>query len=155
MRGTTVATAPLNYQPSHFGICVTDLQRSLRFYCDGLGFEKAEVYELQDSPETGLGRALEVEGDVDLVSQFIRHGSLGIELLYYNSPTPHGSASTSRSQIGITHLSFYVPDVEAAAAKLVEYGGTLLPSTRANPGVPLVFVADPDGVRIELMLAES
>ena len=24
---------------SHFGICVSDLDRSLRFYCDGLGFE--------------------------------------------------------------------------------------------------------------------
>ena len=25
---------------SHFGICVRDLERSLRFYCEALGFEK-------------------------------------------------------------------------------------------------------------------
>ena len=24
---------------SHVGICVSDLERSLRFYCEGLGFE--------------------------------------------------------------------------------------------------------------------
>ena len=42
-------------------------------------------------------------------------------------------------------------DVEASAAHLVACGGTLLESTRAELGVPLVFVHDPDGVRIELM----
>ena len=31
---------------SHFGICVSDLERSLRFYCDALGFEKAESHEI-------------------------------------------------------------------------------------------------------------
>jgi glyoxylase I family protein len=30
---------------SHFGLCVSDLERSLRFYCDGLGFERAITYE--------------------------------------------------------------------------------------------------------------
>ena len=34
------------YLPSHIGICVSDLDRSLRFYCEGLGFEVAERYEL-------------------------------------------------------------------------------------------------------------
>ena len=31
---------------SHFGICVSDLETSLRFYCDALGFEKAESLSL-------------------------------------------------------------------------------------------------------------
>ena len=31
---------------SHFGICVSDLDQSLRFYCDALGFEKAESHEI-------------------------------------------------------------------------------------------------------------
>ena len=34
------------YVPSHVGLCVSDLERSLRFFCDGLGFEKAERHEL-------------------------------------------------------------------------------------------------------------
>lgn len=146
-----MADSAVNYQPSHFGICVTDLDRSMRFYCDGLGFQAAERYDLKDTPESGLDRSLEVESPVDLVSQFIRNGDLGVELLYYRSPPTFGKASASRGQVGITHLSFYVDDVDAAAAQLVECGGTLLPQTRANPGVDLVFLADPDGVRVELM----
>src|SRR5262245_10435928 len=39
-RGTSVE-APA-YRPSHFGLCVSDLERSLRFYRDGLGFALAE-----------------------------------------------------------------------------------------------------------------
>ena len=62
----------VTYQPSHFGICVTDLDRSMRFYCDGLGFEPAERYDLEDWPDSGLDRGLEVQAPVKLVSQFIR-----------------------------------------------------------------------------------
>jgi catechol 2,3-dioxygenase-like lactoylglutathione lyase family enzyme len=145
----------VNYRPSHFGICITDLDRSLRFYCDGLGFEAAERYDLKDTPESGLDRSLEVESPVELVSQFIRNGAMGVELLYYRTPPTFGKASASRGQVGITHLSFYVDDVDAAVARLVECGGTLLPGTRANPGVDLVFVADPDGVRVELMKSDD
>ncbi|HEX6310045.1 MAG TPA: VOC family protein [Acidimicrobiia bacterium] len=50
-------------------------------------------------------------------------------------------------------LHFRSPDAdgEAAARRLEGYGGTILPTTRSNPGVELVFLADPDGVRVELM----
>lgn len=150
-----MTNAAIAYRPSHFGICVTDLDRSMRFYCDGLGFEPAERYDLQDWPDSGLDRGLEITGPVDLVSQFIRSGDMGIELLFYRTPAPFGTPSASRGHIGITHLSFYVPDVGAAAARLVEAGGTLLEATRSNPGVDLVFIADPDGVRVELMKSDD
>ena len=145
----------VTYQPSHFGICVTDLERSMRFYCDGLGFEPAERYDLEDWPDSGLDRGLEVQAPVKLVSQFIRSGGMGIELLFFDSPTPSGTPSATRGQIGITHLSFYVDDVDVAAARLVECGGTLLEETRSNPGVDLVFLADPDGTRVELMKSDE
>ena len=28
---------------SHLGICVSDLERSVRFYCEGLGFEPVAI----------------------------------------------------------------------------------------------------------------
>jgi len=86
---------------------------------------------------------------------FLREEDLrqGIELLFFESPTPSGAPSASRGRIGITHLSFYVDDVDTAAARLVECGGTVLEDTRSNPGVDLVFLTDPDGTRVELMKA--
>ena len=49
-----------DYRPSHVGLCVRDLERSLRFFCDGLGFEKAEGFELDSDAAPGLERSLEV-----------------------------------------------------------------------------------------------
>lgn len=134
---------------SHLGICVSDLDRSLRFYCDGLGFEKAESYPIGSE----FGAALEVPGDLQLTSQFIRRDGLAIELLFYASPGAIGEPSSHRNQLGITHLSFIVDDVDASAAVLVAAGGTVLDDTRTDLGIQILFLADPDGTRIELMTA--
>ncbi|CAB4880408.1 unannotated protein [freshwater metagenome] len=137
--------------PSHFGLCVTDLERSLRFYCDGLGFAKAEGYTLDDTMLPALARSLEVGSPVAVTSQFITLGSMKIELLHYANPAVFGTPSASRGQIGFTHLSFFVDDVDASAARLVALGGTIIEATRANLGIEVVFLADPDGARVELM----
>jgi catechol 2,3-dioxygenase-like lactoylglutathione lyase family enzyme len=138
-------------RPSHLGLCVGDLERSLRFYRDGLGFTEAEGYDLDEQMLEGLDRALEVSSPVKLRSQMITNGDLKIELLYFEQPAPTGSASASRGQIGFTHLSFFVDDVDAVAARLAALGGSILGATRAKLGYEVVFVADPDGVRVELM----
>jgi len=133
---------------SHVGLCVSDVERSRRFYCEGLGFERAEAHDIDNT----FARALEVEGEVRLTSQFIRKEGMAIELLGYASPGVHGEPSHSRNQLGLTHLSFYVTDVDAAAAQLVDLGAKILEDTRTALGdFELLFLADPDGVRIELM----
>jgi catechol 2,3-dioxygenase-like lactoylglutathione lyase family enzyme len=133
---------------SHIGICVSDLERSLRFYRDGLGFSIGEAHAIGNE----FAEALEVPGQVDLTSQFIRIEGLSIELLHYRSPGSHGHPTQSRNQLGLTHLSFVVADLDAALRRLVECGGELLEATRTKQeGIELLFVADPDGVRVELM----
>ena len=137
-----------NVSLSHLGICCRDLDRSMRFYCEGLGFQPSDRHDIG----TRFGPALEVVGEVSVVSQFIRRDDLSIELLHYSTPEATGAPSTSRGQVGLTHLSFYVDDVDGSIASLVELGGTLLLSTRLTMGpIDLVFLADPDGTRIELM----
>jgi lactoylglutathione lyase len=137
---------------SHVGICVTDLDKSLTFYCDGLGFERGQSIPI----DATFGAALEVPGDLALTSQFIRREGLALELLHYTRPAPTGEPSQRRNQLGLTHLSFYVDDVDATAASLVAAGGTVIESTRTtNEGIDLLFLHDPDGVRIELMNAQG
>ncbi len=133
---------------SHLGMCVSDLDRSLRFYCDGLGFTRAERHAIGNE----FADALEVPRDVVLTSQFIRREGLSIELLRFASPALHGRPSESRNQLGLTHLSFMVEDLDRVVDRLVECGGSLLRSTITHQeGIRLLFIADPDGVRVELM----
>jgi lactoylglutathione lyase len=137
---------------SHFGICVSDLERSLLFYCEALGFEKAESHQIG----TEFARLMEFD-DVSVTSQFIRKGTTAIELLSFADPAPFGDGvRRAVNQLGLTHLSFRVADVEAVAAKVVELGGSVVEASRTTidfGGVPLEFVycTDPDGVRVELM----
>ena len=138
-------------RPSHLGLCVGDLDRSLRFYCDGLGFTVAEGYDLDEQMLDGLDRALEVARPVRMRSQMITNGELKIELLHFAEPAATGRPSASRGSIGFTHLSFFVDDVDRVAAELAALGGEILTATRAQLGYEVVFVADPDGTRVELM----
>jgi catechol 2,3-dioxygenase-like lactoylglutathione lyase family enzyme len=138
-------------RPSHLGICVSDLDASLRFYCDGLGFTPAGAFELSSTELEGLDGSLEVDGPATLTSQFVTLGDLKIELLAFRSPPPHGQPSMARNQRGLTHLSFLVDDVDAASQRLTRFGGTVVDGTRSKPGIDIVFLADPDGVRVELM----
>jgi catechol 2,3-dioxygenase-like lactoylglutathione lyase family enzyme len=141
-----------DYRPSHVGLCVRDLERSLRFFCDGLGFDQVEGFELDNDSAPGLDRSLEVPGRVRVVSQFVQNDTMKIELLHFVEPDVHGTPSAVRNQVGLTHLSFYVDDLEAATQRLVDHGATVIEETRASPGIDLLFLADPDGVRVELMV---
>ena len=138
-------------EPSHLGLCVSDLDVSCRFYREGLGFTATDGLELSSRDLAGLDGSLEVAGPATITSQFITLGGLKIELLAFKEPTAHGAPSEQRNQLGLTHLSFWVDDVDAAAARLTEFGGTILDGTRSTPGIDIVFLADPDGVRVELM----
>ena len=137
---------------SHFGICVSNLERSLAFYCDALGFEKAESHSIG----TDFAPLMDLE-NVEVTSQFIRKGTTTIELLGFEDPAPYGDRERRPlNQLGLTHLSFRVGDMEATSAKVVEHGGTVVESSRTaidmgDASLKFVYCTDPDGVRIELM----
>jgi len=134
---------------SHFGICVSDLDRSLRFYRDGLGFEQAQSH----SVGVEFGPLMEVH-EPTLESRFITRDGVSIELLWFAAPGHTGDGERRpMNQLGLTHLSFRVDDVEATAARLVELGGAIVDGTRTTfaPTLDFVYCTDPDGVRIELM----
>jgi len=134
---------------SHFGICVSDLDRSLRFYTEGLGFEPTEHFQIGAE----FGTLMEIEG-VAVRSQFLRRDHLSIELLFYDAPGHVGEpVRRPVNQLGLTHLNFRVDDVDEVAARLRSLGGTVLDHTRTTfgPDMDFVYCTDPDGTRIELM----
>lgn len=137
---------------SHIGICVGDLERSLRFYCDGLGFEAAGAHDV-GAEFDGL---MELEGVV-LHSHFVQRDGVSLELLHFEAPAPVGDpVRRPMHQLGFTHLSLRVTDLDATAAAIEAHGGTVLGATRTTFGagegaLDFVYCTDPDGVRIELM----
>jgi glyoxylase I family protein len=136
---------------SHLGLCVADLERSLRFYCEGLGFREAGALDLAGEPSATL---LQLPG-VTLRARWLERDGVRLELLHYPTPGARGDGrARAMNERGFTHLSFRVADVDATATRLEALGGRRLAHTRIdNPrlGMRALFVLDPDGARLELI----
>lgn len=130
---------------NHIGLCVSDLERSLAFYRDGLGFAEVTRFDSSgEATETLLGLA-----DVDLRVVFLQRDGVRIELLHYVSPGHRGSGEARpMNALGLTHLSLRVSDLDATIDALEQAGARVLHATRTQHAV---FVTDPDGTRIELV----
>jgi catechol 2,3-dioxygenase-like lactoylglutathione lyase family enzyme len=136
---------------SHMGICVSDLERSVRFYCDALGFELTGSHTVGDE----FGKLMELD-DVVLQSRFVCRDGVSLELLHFESPGHRGEpVRRPMNQLGLTHLSVRVDDVDAVSRTIEAHGGTVIAGTRttfgSGPKLDFVYCTDPDGVRIELM----
>ena len=136
---------------SHIGICVSNLERSLVFYRDGLGFRERSKLDVS-GPEVD---ALLQVAQTRLEAIYLERDGTRIELLHFREPGHGGDASPRpMNQLGLTHLSLRVADLSATISELANAGGRVLQETRVdNPlfSAGAVFVCDPDGVRIELI----
>ncbi len=138
---------------SHIGICVSDLERSLAFYCDALGFRELGSLDVSGEEASTL---LELPGVV-LRAVYLERDGTRIELLHYIEPGHCGEPKAgAMNRLGLTHLSLRVHDLAATLAALERAGARALPHTRIeNPAFSAgaAFVTDPDGTRIELVEA--
>jgi catechol 2,3-dioxygenase-like lactoylglutathione lyase family enzyme len=136
---------------THIGICVSDCERSLRFYCDGLGFRRVRELEVKGEPSDTLLRLR----DVELRAVYLVRDGVCIELLHYASPGYVGDGrARAMNALGLTHLSLAVEDLGAAAARLEAAGGRVLGETRIDvpaSGTRAIFATDPDGTLVELV----
>ena len=136
---------------SHLGICVSDLERSLAFYRDALGFAFESELAVDGEPSETLLRLAPVR----LRAVYLVRDGLRIELLHYAAPGAVGDgAPRAMNALGLTHLSLRVDEIEASVAKLAAHGARVLNDTRidnAKLRAKAVFVTDPDGTLIELV----
>lgn len=136
---------------SHIGICVADLERSTRFYRDGLGFVPRSELRIGGEPTQTLLRL----PDVDLHAVYLERDGTRIELLHYVVPGAVGDdAPRAMNARGLTHLSLRVDSVAETLPALEALGGRVLAETRLDLpdfGAAAIFLADPDGTLIELV----
>ncbi len=138
---------------SHVGVCVSDWERSLRFYRDLLGFRYVGELQLVGEPTETLLRVK----DLHLRAIYLERDGFRIELLHYESPGHTGSAQPRpMNQLGLTHFSLRVDRFDETVSALENAGVQILRETRID--VPAfeaaaVFVTDPDGTLIELVQA--
>ncbi len=131
---------------NHLGQCVTDLERSKRFYCELLGFRfEREI----NPPDEASAQLLGLPAPLGVTASYLARDGLVLELLHYGAP---GRTQPYRPRAmndpGLTHISLSVDDLDAVLARVEDYGGEVLADTNIGAGV---FIRDPDGQLIELL----
>jgi catechol 2,3-dioxygenase-like lactoylglutathione lyase family enzyme len=137
---------------THVGICVSDLERSLRFYRDLLGFRFEHELGVEGEPSDTLLRLR----DVKLHATYLVRDGVRIELLRFASPAAPPPRTRTMHEHGLTHLSFRVADLDATVAALRAAGERVLEETVIRfPEFQSAacLVIDPDGQLIELVQA--
>jgi lactoylglutathione lyase len=114
----------------HTMVRVTDLEQSLRFYCDALGLRELRRYDSEPGRYTLV--FLAAPGDE----------SAQVELTCNWDPEDYGIGRA------FGHLAYAVDDVYAACQRLMDHGVTI---NRPPRDGRMAFVRSPDNISIELL----
>jgi len=136
----------------HVGITVTDIERSLEFYRELLGFE---VYkDMEESGEYIDNFSGIKDIKVRTVKMKATDGSL-IELLEYKSHRNDNTKCKNEliTTIGCSHFALTTDDLDYLYKKLSHRGIRFNSEPQLSPDgyAKIAFCRDPDGVLIELV----
>ncbi len=141
----------------HGGITVSDMDRALVFYREGLGLEQA-FDRILDAPYLKAVLGLTFD-HIRAVYLRIPGGGF-VELLQY-AGIEHLSAASRPCDPGAGHLCLYVDDVEALYDRLAGLGfkarsdGVVDITAGPNQGARSCYMADADGYAVELFQKPS
>jgi catechol 2,3-dioxygenase-like lactoylglutathione lyase family enzyme len=135
----------------HTSFTVADMQKSVTFWTEQLGFEAASV-----SPRQGRWQeeVTGVAGASLMVAHLHGHGH-HIEFIQYLDGAVAGAPPTPAS-VGAAHVCLMADDIEATWDTLIRAGATpqgkiALVTTGAVAGVKAGYIRDPNGILIELV----
>jgi lactoylglutathione lyase len=137
----------------HTGFQVADLERSVAFYRDILGFEIAFAW----NPQADYIRELVGYPGADIHAAILRlpGSDVFLELLEYRN-VERTPVDTRTANPGTAHIAFFVDDLDTLYSDLTTRGvrsvsAPVTPTIGPNEGGRAVYLIDPDGIRVELI----
>ncbi len=133
----------------HIGITITDIEESLSFYRDVLGFSVHRIMNESGKHIDNFSSLNDVE--VKTIKMKDRNGNL-IELLKYYSH-PEGPNIDKLTRVGCSHIALTVDNLDFLLKEIRELGYHINCEPQLSPDgkVKLTFCRGPDGVLLELV----
>ncbi len=100
---------------NHVGLCVSDRDRSRRFYEGLLGFEF--WWEL-DLPDEGTEKLLQLDRPIGVRATYLVRDAFVLELIDYSKRDVHADHTRVMDEVGLTHMSLSVSDLAGVLAKV-------------------------------------
>lgn len=129
-------------RPDHVGLSVADLESSIAWYCDNLGFELLRVVDIPEAEDAGRVALLE-------------NGDFIIELFCLPSAVPlpddRRYPTTDILTHGVKHVAYAVPDLDAFMADLKAKDADVVWDIAIHDGTRCAFVRDNTGNLVELV----
>ena len=139
----------MNRGLEHVGLSVADLDRSLEFYCDVLGFEVERIIE--PSADLPLGEVVGLPGCRARIAH-LRSAKGMLELFEYQDPRGRPvPADRTQADNGFIHIGFTSEDARTEYQELKEKGVRFIGEpVEFRPGVWIFYFYGPDGEVCEL-----
>lgn len=133
----------------HTALSVSNLERSIRFYRDLLGFTVVRI--LEPAPELPLGRVVGMPGATARIAH-LEFGGKMLELFEYQEPAGRPPRPDARqADLGWIHMGLTSTDTRADYRRLVKEGVRFFGEpVEFRPGVWIVYFSGPDGEVMEL-----
>jgi catechol 2,3-dioxygenase-like lactoylglutathione lyase family enzyme len=120
-------------------LTVRDYERSIKFYCDGLGLEPAQLWN------NGDGHAA-----------ILNMGSATLEIFDEAQAQTIDQIEAGQRVTGQIRFALQVPDLKVAMDRLLAHGATLVHPPVLTPwGDHNVRLQDPDGMQITLFQSHT
>ena len=137
---------------NHTSFTVSNLDRSIAFFRDALGFE---VTSKAPRDPRAIEQITGVPG-ADVLIAYVRGPGHSLELIEYTGPADRGQVEARPCDTGFAHVAYDVDDVEAAVAAAAEHGfrprGEVYTIDQGpNTGARVVYLVDEDGVTVEFI----
>jgi catechol 2,3-dioxygenase-like lactoylglutathione lyase family enzyme len=136
----------------HTGITVSDVERSLVFWRDVLGFELSHrAHQKGELAEQITG----VQG-AEILIAVVKAPGHKIELLEYRAPADRKRVDARPCDVGSAHIALVVDNLDPVLDRIAASGWKAAgePQTLTagpNAGKRVIYVRDPDGTTIEFM----
>ena len=141
---------------NHTSFTVSDLDRSIAFFSEVLGFEM--VNRARRDPK--LSSSITGVPGADIEVAYIQGPGHRLELIQYHGPSERSQVDSRPCDSGFAHVAYDVDDVDAAVAasaphQVLPIGEVTVIDKGPNAGRKVVYLRDPDGVTIEYIEATA
>jgi catechol 2,3-dioxygenase-like lactoylglutathione lyase family enzyme len=134
----------------HVGLVVADLEMSLKFWCDTMGFVVSRQMEESGPYIDGMLGLKDVR--VTTVKLAAPDGNL-LELLHFHSHPDKQHWEGKPYSTGFTHIALTVQDLDETLRRLKRVGATVPAEPQLSPDgqVKVIYASGPEGVLLELV----